>query len=81
MIKAALLAVGMLAAIPALAQAQSATSSTPGQSGSRSMMQGSAGTMNRSGMDMQTGAKRPMMHSRSKMKNKKMMRRKMNRSM
>lgn len=80
MIKAALLAVGMLAAIPAMAQAQSATSSTPGQPGSRSMMQGSAGAMNHTGMNMQTGARRSMMHSRTKMKHKKM-HRKMHRSM
>jgi hypothetical protein len=47
MLKSALFAAVVAIALPTAAFAQGATSSAPGQSGSRSMTQGSAGTMNK----------------------------------
>ncbi|WP_406853653.1 hypothetical protein ABEG18_13910 [Alsobacter sp. KACC 23698] len=68
MMKTMMLAAGLAIAIPGLALAQSPTSSTPGQTGSRSMMQGDAGASARTGMDMSTGSSRKMTRSHKTMK-------------
>ncbi|WP_460450157.1 hypothetical protein [Alsobacter sp. SYSU BS001988] len=69
MMKTMMLAAGLAIAIPGLALAQqSPTSSTAGQTGSRSMMQGDMGASARTGMDMSTGSSRKMTRSHKKMK-------------